>query len=223
MAHFGSPEKDVTRPPLTAATSSRSSSLMRTALALLIVAVALPASAQRPPEKKDPQSAIEPRSGPGAGQKFLEKFVGTWDVAKSFHPRSGEPVRQSGECVQTMVHGGRFLKSEFVFGTGDAKTTGTGMIGFEPDKGIFTSVWTDSRSTRMSLRQGKEKFDGEQIILFSQTLGDAKEGRRSRTVTRLEDNGATILHRQYSIAPDGQERLMMELRMTRRATSEPKR
>src|SRR5580765_4971475 len=82
----------------------------------------------QPPEKKDPQSTIEPRSGPGEGQKFLQKFVGTWDVAKTFNPRSGEPVKAKGECVQTMIHGGRFLKSEFTFGEGDAKTTGTGMI-----------------------------------------------------------------------------------------------
>src|SRR3954447_20050204 len=104
----------------------------------LVAVVLLAGGGQPPADKKDPQSAIEPRSGPGAGQKFLEKFAGAWDVAKTFHPRMGEPVKIKGECVQTMIHGGRFLKSEFTFGEGEAKTTGTGLIGFEPDKGIFT-------------------------------------------------------------------------------------
>src|SRR5262245_16378194 len=113
---------------------------MRTTLAAILMPFALAVALAQPPEKKDPQSAIEPRSGPGAGQKFLEKFVGPWDVAKTFHPRSGDPVKQKGECVQTMIHGGRFLKSEFAFGEGESKTTGTGLIGFQPDKGIFTSV-----------------------------------------------------------------------------------
>jgi hypothetical protein len=89
------------------------------------------------------------------------------------------------------------------------------LIGYEPDKGIFTSVWTDSRQTRMSFRQGKEKFNGEEIVLHGEQLGVA-EGRRSRTVTRLEDGGNTILHRQYGNGPDGKERLVMELRLTRR-------
>src|SRR6185295_3426726 len=129
--------------------------------------------------------------------------------------RAGDPVKIAGECMQTMIHGGRFLKSEFVFGNGETKTTGTGLIGFEPDKGIFTSVWTDSRQTRMSFRQGKEKFDGQEIVLHGQQLGGA-EGRRSRTVTRLEDGGNTIIHRQFGVAADGGERLVMELRMTRR-------
>lgn len=178
----------------------------------------LPVSAQEPAGgKKDPQSAIEPRSAPGAGQKFLEKFAGDWDVAKTFYPRSGEPLRQRGECKQTMTHGGRFLKSEFVFTSGDAKTTGTGIIGFEPATGLFTSVWVDSRSTRMSLRQSKEKFNGEEIVLVGQGLGEgAKTVRQSRTVTRLEENGNRIVHRQYGLNADGKERLVMELVLTRK-------
>lgn len=168
-------------------------------------------------DKKDPQATYEPRSGPGAGQKFLEKFVGDWDVVKTFHPRSGEPVQTKGECRQMMMHEGRFLRSEFVFGEGDLKTTGLGIIGFETATGRFTSVWTDSRATRMSFRQSRDEFNGTEIVLFSQSLGDGnKEARRSRTVTRLEDEGRKIVHRQYSAGSDGKERLVMELIMTRK-------
>jgi hypothetical protein len=174
---------------------------------------------QKPPaEKKDPQSAYEPRSASGAGQKFLEKFVGEWDVAKTFYPRSGEPVRQSGTCRQTMIHDGRFLRSEFTFGDQSAKTTGTGIIGFESESGKFTSIWTDSRSTRMSFRQSEDKFNGEEIVLHGKQLAETGQpARPSRTVTRLEDEGKTILHRQYTSGGDGKERLVMELRMRRKS------
>jgi len=187
--------------------------LVRTLLAL--VGVGLLAGSGQPPaaDKKDPQSAIEPRSGPGAGQKFLEKFVGDWEVTKTFHPRAGEPVTTKGTCRQTMIHGGRFLQSEFLFDGPGGKTTGTGTIGFEADTGLFTSVWVDSRSTRMSLRKSREKFDGTEIVLFSRSLDD-KEGRQSRTVTKVEDGGKKIVHRQYSPTPDGKERLVMELILT---------
>jgi hypothetical protein len=164
-------------------------------------------------EKKDPQSAVEPRSAPGAGQKFLERFVGDWEVTKTFHPRAGDPVTARGTCRQTMTHGGRFLQSEFTFDGPAGKTTGTGTIGFEPDTGLFNSVWVDSRSTRMSLRRSKDKFDGTEIVLYSRSLDDT-EGRQSRTVTRLEEGGKKIVHRQYSPTPDGKERLVMELVMT---------
>ena len=193
---------------------------MRCGARLLLAATVLAAVVATVPaqEKKDPQSSFEPRSKPGVGQKFLEKFVGDWDVAKTFYPRTGEPARSTGECRQAMIHGGRFLKSDFVFGHGDSRTTGTGVIGFETETGKFTSFWTDSRSTRMSLRQSKDKFNGDEIVLFSRSLqDDAKEARVSRTVTRLEDDGRKIVHRQYSVATDGKERLVMELVMTRKA------
>ena len=105
--------------------------------------------------RKDAQSSFEPRSRPGAGQKYLESFVGAWEVVKVFHPRAGELVRTSGTCRQTMIHDGRFLQSEFVFDQGGRKSTGLGLIGFDTPTGRFTSVWTDSRQTRMSLRQSR--------------------------------------------------------------------
>jgi hypothetical protein len=180
-----------------------------------------PSSAQ---DKKGAKSGYE-RSAPGEGQKFLEKFVGDWHVVKSFHSRDGKPVRAEGTCTQTMIHDGRFLRSDFVFGTGDAKTTGMGLIGFEAKTGRFTSVWTDSRTTRMSFRQGKDKFDGKQIVLHSATLDDGtpREGRRSYTVTRLEDGGDKIVHRQYGAGDDGKERLTMELLLTRKPPARPAR
>jgi hypothetical protein len=168
--------------------------------------------------KRDPQATFEPRSGPGTGQAYLAKFVGDWEVAKTFYPRAGEPVRGQGTCRQSMIHGGRFLQSEFVFGQGERASTGLGLIGFEPESGTFTSVWTDSRQTRMSFRQSqsKDRFDGTQIVLFSKSLdAEGKEARRSRTVSRLEDDGRKLVHRQYALDPNGEERLMMELVMTR--------
>jgi hypothetical protein len=177
------------------------------------------AGAGQPPEKKDdkkdPFAGFEPRSKPGAGQKFLEKFVGEWEVVKAFHPRAGDPVRVKGECRQTLIHDGRFLQSEFTFQTDSGKTTGLGLIGFEPDSGLFTSVWTDSRQTRMSIRRSEEKFNGEEITLVGKEL-DGKDGRRTRTVTRLEDDGKKIVHRQYVIAADGKDRLVMELVLTKK-------
>lgn len=185
-------------------------------LALIsLTVVSLARAQQRTP--KDPQSTFEPRSEPGSGQKFLAQFVGDWEVAKTFYSRTGEVVRSKGECRQTMIHDGKFLKSEFVFEQKGAKTTGTGIIGFEPASGRFTSIWVDSRRTEMSMRQSKDPFKGDEIVLYSVAFSeDQKKARPTRTLTRLEDNGRKIVHRQYAPTPDGKERLMMELILTRK-------
>jgi hypothetical protein len=190
--------------------------MMYVRVAFVLLAAAALGAAQEPPPKKDPQSAIEPRSAPGKGQKFLERFAGEWEVVKTFHPRQGEPSTSKGTCRQTMVHDGRFLQSEFTFDGPAGKTTGTGTIGYEAETGLFTSTWVDSRSTRMSFRRSKDEFNGTEIVLLSRSLDD-KERRQSRTVTRLEDDGKKIVHRQYSPGPDGKERLVMDLVMTRKA------
>jgi len=191
-------------------------------LAVLVAGSFLVGSGNRLQGQADPQSKVEPRSNPGIGQKFLQQFVGDWEVVKLLHLRSGEPLRILGECRQTMVHEGRFLRSEFVFQHNGVKTTGLGMIGFEAESGLFTSVWTDSRSTRMSFRQSKDPFDGKEIVLYGRSLNDDGKGpRRSRTVTRLEQEGQKIVHHAYVTTADGKEQLFMELLLTRKGKATP--
>lgn len=188
-----------------------------TLLALLLLVAAV---GGQPPagdkDKKDPQEKFEPKSGPGEGQKFLTKFAGEWEVVKTFYPRAegAEPVKSAGSCKQEMTHGGRFLKSEFTFDGPAGKTTGTGVIGFEPATGLFTSTWIDSRQTRMSFRRSAEKFDGKQIALWGVGFEEAKDARKSKTVTTISGDPAKITHRQSSVNPDGTERPVMQLEMT---------
>jgi hypothetical protein len=189
-----------------------------TTVAAALLLTTTVANLPREAAAQDPLAKFEPRSSPGAGQTYLERFVGEWDVAKAFFPRSGEPSRSKGTCRQSMIQAGRFLQSEFTFGEGDRRTTGLGLIGFEPESGVFTSIWVDSRQTRMSLRKSRESFDGSQIVLYSESLGAAegKEARRSKTVSKIEGGDKKIVHRQYSLGPGGEERLVMELVLTRR-------
>jgi hypothetical protein len=111
-----------------------------------------------------------------------------------------------------MIHEGRFLQSDFIFDDNGAKTTGMGIIGFDADSGKFTSFWTDSRSTRVSIRQSRDKFDGSKIVLFSKSLDDPN-ARQSRTVTHIENGGQRLVHQQFVAVLDGSERLIMELVM----------
>ena len=133
----------------------------------------------------------------------------------------GEPVRATGTCRQKMIHDGRFVQSEFVFDQGGKKSTGLGIIGFVPETGEFTSFWTDSRQTKMSIRRSRDRFDGEQIVLFSRSLEtDAPDSNRSKTVSRLEDGGRKLVHKQSILGPRGEERLIMELIMVKKSERE---
>jgi Protein of unknown function (DUF1579) len=195
------------------------------ALVAGMMAFSLVASGQEPGkgQKKDAQERFEPRGAPGAGQKYLLKYVGDFDVVRNLTFREDQPVKSTGTCKQKMVQDGRFLQSDFTFDGEGGKTSGQGLIGFESNTKLFTSVWIDSRQTKMSLRQSKTPFDGEQIVLYSRSLAeDGKAGRQSKTVTKLEEDGRKIVHRQFNTTQDGKERVVMELIMTRKDASSGK-
>jgi len=182
-----------------------------------------PAQPPTPAPRPDAQSTVEPRSAPGEGQKVLERMAGDWDVVKTFYARTGGAFTVSrGTCTQHMIHGGRFLQSDFVFKPapgreGEPDTTGTGLIGYDAASKRFTSVWIDSRSTRFSFRQSEGEFDGKQIVLHARGLGaEAGQERRSRSVSILEDGDRRLIHRQYSDEPGAEPRLVMQLEMTRK-------
>lgn len=147
----------------------------------------------------------------------MEKMVGKFEVVKSIFPVGKDPVRTKGKCQQKMIHEGHYLQSDFEFEelTG-GKSTGTGVLGFDSKTGQFSSVWEDSRSTTFSLRQSEGKFDGQTIELYGRSLDPAAPARRSRTIARLEENGRVLVHQQFVPTPDGKERMVMELRMTRK-------
>jgi Protein of unknown function (DUF1579) len=191
----------------------------RTIVCALAMITALAAIAQQPTPaepKKDVQARSEPPSGPGAGQAFLKTFEGEWSVVRNFYPPSGgAPRSATGECTQNMVQDGRFLESEFTFHEDGQTTTGTGMSGFDPQTGFFTTFWYDSRSTRFSIRQSKEPFDGKQIVSLGGSHG---QEHTSRTVSFLEDGGKKLIHRQYNAGPDGKVKLLMELILTKKGT-----
>jgi len=165
----------------------------------------------------DAQSTFEPRSDAGEGQKLLARMAGEWDVVKTFYPRGGgEPSVTRGTCTQKMIHDGKFLESDFVFHDPGGDSDGMGVIGFDPETGTFTSFWTDSRSTRVSVRQSEGPFDGAKIVLYSKSIGEpGPNARRSRTESTLEDGDRRLVHRQFGVNADGSERPVMRLEMSR--------
>lgn len=180
--------------------------LMKTAIALFAVLLLA-----------QTQATYEPRVGPGAGQKLLAELAGDWTVEKKFFPAKGDPVRSRGECRQRMIQGGRFLQSDFTFvDAKGAKSTGTGISGFDSKTNKFTTVWYDSRQVTFSIRQSDGTFDGKNIVLWATSLDPDQPGRRTVARAHLEENGRILLHRHYLVQDDGTERMMIELRMTRK-------
>jgi hypothetical protein len=159
----------------------------------------------------------EPPNAAGAGQKLLAQFAGEWDVVKTFFPTTGEPIVTKATCKQYMIQDGRFLQSDFTFLNSDGtKSTGTGISGFDSKTNRFTTVWFDSQRTTMSIRQSDGTFDGKNIVLWATPLDPDHPGRKTVARAHLEQDGRLLLHRHFLVDDKGNERMMIEFRMTRR-------
>jgi hypothetical protein len=198
--------------------------ILRSVVVAAIVISSLSLVSQEPPKQRpagDAQSSYEPRATAGAGQVLLAQFAGDWDVVKTFFPSNGgAPVVTKGTCRQVMVQQGHFLESNFTFFDRDGKkSTGVGISGFDAKTNRFTTVWYDSRQTSMSIRQSDGTFDGKEIVLYATSLDPDRPGRRTVARAHLEDGGRVLLHRHFLIEEGGKERMMIELRMTRKAVA----
>lgn len=159
----------------------------------------------------------EPPNAAGAGQELLSRFAGVWNVVKTFFPKEGKPVVTKGTCKQYMIQGGKFLQSDFIFFNPDGtRSTGTGISGFDSKTNRFTTVWYDSRQTTMSIRQSDGTFDGKNIVLWATPLDTEHPGQKTVARAHLEQDGRVLLHRHFLINDKGEERMMIELRMTRK-------
>ena len=159
----------------------------------------------------------EPPSAAGAGQKLLAQFAGDWDMVKTFFPANGQSTVTKGTCKQYMIQGGKFLQSDFVFlDTDGSKSSGTGISGFDSKTNRFTTVWYDSQKTTMSIRQSDGTFDGTNIVLWATALDPDRPGRKTVARAHLEENGHVLVHRHYTVDDNGNERLVLEWRMTRK-------
>lgn len=163
------------------------------------------------------QSQYEPPNTAGAGQALLTQFTGEWDVAKTFFQSNGKQVVTKGRCKQYMVQDGKFLQSDFTFFNPDeTRSTGTGISGFDSKTHRFTTVWFDSRQTTMSIRQSDGTFDGKNIVLWSTPLDPDRPGRKTVVRAHLEEGGRLLFYRHFLIDDKGQERVIFEMRMTRK-------
>ncbi len=166
---------------------------------------------------QETHNQYEPPNAAGAGQRLLAQFAGDWEVVKTFFPAKGKPIVTKGTCKQYMIQGGRFLQSDFTFfNQGGSSSTGTGISGFDSKTNRFTTVWYDSRQTTMSIRQSDGTFDGKNIVLWDTPLDTEHPGRKTVARAHLEEDGHVLVHRHFLIDGQGNERLMIELRMTRK-------
>jgi len=192
----------------------------------LTLAMALPLHAQEgkseaaPPEMTAEQKAMfeayEKAAKPGEQHKQLEAMVGTWTTKQSMwmDPKA-PPMSETGTSTNTLILGGRHLRSDYK-GQWMGKTfTGIGHMGYDNVTGKYYSAWLDDASTGLFIGHG-DYDPATKTYTFTGEMADAaKNGALipMREVLRIVDNDHHVFEMHET--RDGKEAKVMQIEYTR--------
>jgi hypothetical protein len=142
---------------------------MKTIAFAAALLLALPAAAQdqqvKMPTPEEMQQMMA-MAGPGPEHKDFDALVGTWDMSITFN-MGGPPMVLPARAVNSLILGGRFLKSE---STGKAPLMGLqvdslSIYGFDRRTSEFTIVGYDTMGTYYVTAAGKKAPGANQVVM----------------------------------------------------------
>lgn len=152
---------------------------MKMLLLTATLLTAVPAAAQESPmpmPTPEEMQAMMALMGPGPEHADLASLEGTWSGVMKFSSGPGQTMDVTTSTVNTMVLGGRFLKSESkgeMPGVGVIETLT--MYGFDRRTGEYTLVGFDTMGTYYVTAAGSRAQGARDVVM----KGETKEGGKT--------------------------------------------
>lgn len=153
---------------------------------------------------------------PTPEHEVLRQFEGTWEGAVKFHLEPGkEPAQGKGTMVEKIICGGLWLSFDWEGEFMQSPFTGHGVMGYDPKKKKYVSVWVDSMVTSIEPSEGTYDEKTKTFTMIGE-YEEAKTGKRSprREVTEFVDKDTHRL--KFYFTEDGKEALVMEIEFKRK-------
>lgn len=153
---------------------------------------------------------------PGPEHTLISKMAGTWSIEGRWRMTPVEPWQTSqSKCENTMILGGRFLKTEVSGQMWGMPFNGFGIMGFDKDLKSFFSTWCDNFGTMMLVSKGSGDLEKSTIDLISE-YKDPMSGQNTkmRSVYHVKSENEVVLS-MYGYNPEGEEWLTMVLTYTK--------
>lgn len=194
------------------------------ALCFSLCLLAAPAFAEKSKAPGEAEvNAIIERAAPSDTNNInvLSPLSGEWEYSVSVWLKPGvEPQKATGKMTSDMVLGNRFLSSTIMGSVNvaghETPLNGQGLIGYDNAKESFSSVWTDTLSTGMTIGNGKYDEKAKTITetgRFTNPFNGAEE--KFRAETRLVDAG-NYERTVYTTGKSGKEAKLMEFQFTKK-------
>ncbi len=102
---------------------------------------------------------------PGPMHDLMKQCEGTWSTVSREMGMDGQWTESKGECVNTVIHGGRHVEVDFKGTFHGEPFKGRGLMGYNNVAKRFESVWSDTRGSGIMFMTGEADKDGKVITL----------------------------------------------------------
>jgi hypothetical protein len=160
------------------------------ALAVCLLALAVPALAQMPPM---PQ--------PGPEHEMLKKDVGTWDATVEMFMEPGAPPSVSKGTEVVSMLGGFWQTSEFKSVMMGQPFEGRGATGYDPAKKKFVGTWIDTMTPGYYTVEATHDAAKKTMTAFMEGPDPSGQVVKTKSVTEWKDADTRVF---TMYAPDAQ-------------------
>jgi hypothetical protein len=164
------------------------------------------------------QEAKIDASKPGPQHKLLESLAGAFDARLKLYFLPGKDVvESSGVTNRAMIMDGRFLREDHDMKMAGRDMKGQALIGFDPYKKQYVSIWADSFSTSFVVLSGTYDESAKTLTLVGFDH-DPLTGKKTkaRDVLRIDSADQQTLQLFRQPLDGGEDKKMIEVIYTRR-------
>jgi hypothetical protein len=141
---------------------------------------------------------------PGQGHKFLQKFVGQWEVTTKMWQKPGaKPEITQGSAAGKMILGGRYVKLAYKGTVMGMPFEGFGLHAYDNHIKKYLSTWIDNVGTGIMFSTGSVDKSGK-ILTEHATIDDFMTGKKEKvkSVTTFV-NADKFVMEMYMVSPQG--------------------
>lgn len=148
---------------------------------------------------------------PGAPHQLLQKMAGKWTITqKMWMDPSQPPMENQGTAELTMVLGGRFLHQHYTGTMMGMPFEGSGLVGYDNFRQLYTSSWADNMGTAMMQSRGTANAAGTEItftgLVDEPTTGE--KDKKFRQVMRMTGPDALVFEMYDNIPGKGEVKVL---------------
>lgn len=149
------------------------------------------------------QEGMAPK--PTEQHEWMKRYLGTWEATVTVMG-SESPAT----CIVRSLHGGLWNISEFEGSMMGAPFTGTELLGYDPEKKTFITVWVDSTSATFSTMEGHYDAEADKLVMKGESIGMDGQPAVMTNVTEFPTKD-TMVYTMNVPGPDGVEFPMMTI------------